>query len=127
MIASSVKRRMTMLTTCIACEHEVATDAETCPNCGHPLIEKVEPLGWSPGIAALLSFLLPGAGHVYRGNVGFGILWFLAVVAGYCAWVIPGLFLHFVCVGSAMTLPKERRMAMRGKTKKQTLVDKSTV
>ncbi len=107
-----------MLTTCTICNHEVATDAATCPNCGHVLIEKPEPLGWRPGVAALLSFLLPGLGHMYKGKVGFGILWFLAVVVGYCAYVIPGLFLHLVCIGSAMTLPKERRMAMRGKAPK---------
>lgn len=56
---------------------------------------------WSPGVAALLSFLLPGAGQVYKGQVFNGIIWFIAVIAGYCAVIVPGLILHLLCVAGA--------------------------
>ncbi|MAG32710.1 MAG: hypothetical protein CL908_17660 [Deltaproteobacteria bacterium] len=48
----------------------------------------------SPGIAAVLSVLLPGLGHVYAGRLLAGGLWFLAVSFGYWAILVPGLLLH---------------------------------
>jgi len=56
----------------------------------------------SPGVAAFLSLVLPGAGQVYTGGVLSGILWFLLVSAGYTL-LIPGLFLHLLCIASAAT------------------------
>ena len=56
---------------------------------------------WSPGVAALLSFLLPGAGQMYKGQVFNGIAWFLFVLVGYCCFVLPGLILHLCCIGGA--------------------------
>lgn len=45
----------------------------------------------SPGIAALLSFLIPGAGQIYNGELGKGILLFiLAVISGILVWVVVG-------------------------------------
>jgi TM2 domain-containing membrane protein YozV len=54
----------------------------------------------SPGLAAVLSLALPGAGQVYSGHILGGILWFLLVSAGY-ALLLPGLFLHLLCIASA--------------------------
>jgi TM2 domain-containing membrane protein YozV len=54
----------------------------------------------SPGLAAVLSLLLPGAGQIYTGHFVGAILWFLLVSAGYTL-VLPGLFLHLLCVASA--------------------------
>jgi TM2 domain-containing membrane protein YozV len=56
----------------------------------------------SPGLSALLSLLLPGAGQVYTGRFVSGLLWFLAVSAGYTL-LIPGLILHMFCIASAAT------------------------
>lgn len=55
---------------------------------------------WSPGVAALLSFLLPGAGQMYKGQIGKGFLWLISVAVGYVL-IIPGLILHIVCVFNA--------------------------
>jgi len=44
-----------------------------------------------------------GAGQLYKGNFVGGLLWFLAVVVGYAAYIIPGLVLHFLCVLTAFT------------------------
>jgi hypothetical protein len=54
----------------------------------------------SPGLAALLSLFLPGAGQAYSGAWLSGILWFLLVSAGYTL-VLPGLFLHLFCIAGA--------------------------
>ncbi|HET9626181.1 MAG TPA: hypothetical protein VFP84_32690 [Kofleriaceae bacterium] len=54
----------------------------------------------SPLLAAVLSLLVPGAGQLYAGNVVTAILWFLLVGAGYVL-VLPGLFLHMVCIATA--------------------------
>lgn len=56
---------------------------------------------WSPGIAALLSFLIPGAGQMYKGNVVSGIFWFIFTIIAYFMLIIPGLVLHFICIFAA--------------------------
>lgn len=37
---------------------------------------------WNPNIAALLSFLIPGTGQIYKGYTLEGISWF--VITTYC-------------------------------------------
>jgi TM2 domain-containing membrane protein YozV len=48
----------------------------------------------NPGIAAILSLVIPGAGQMYKGNVASGILWLIRVGIGYCLLILPGLILH---------------------------------
>jgi len=55
----------------------------------------------SPGIAAVLSVLLPGLGHVYAGRLGAGLVWFLAAGFGYWAVLVPGFLIHVVSVWAA--------------------------
>jgi len=54
----------------------------------------------SPALAAVLSFLVPGAGQLYTGNIISGILWFILVTAGYTL-ILPGIFLHLLCIALA--------------------------
>lgn len=54
----------------------------------------------SPALAAVLSLLVPGAGQLYTGNVISGLLWFVLVAAGY-SLILPGLFLHMICIATA--------------------------
>jgi TM2 domain-containing membrane protein YozV len=56
--------------------------------------------GADPLVAAMLSVLLPGAGHFYAGRIVAGILWFLVVGIGY-ALILPGLVLHLFSIASA--------------------------
>lgn len=97
------------LVTCEDCGHQVSDKAAACPQCGRPMAPVVQPpppephettreivVEPSPGVAAVLSFLLPGLGQMYRGNVGAGLLWLLLVVVGYMALVIPGVVLHLL-------------------------------
>lgn len=56
----------------------------------HPPVQR-----WSPGLAAVLSFFVPGLGQLYKGQIINGIVWFFLVGLGYLALVLPGLVLHF--------------------------------
>lgn len=58
---------------------------------------------WSPRLAAVLSFLVPGLGQLYKGQILNGIAWFFFVCMGYVALVLPGLLLHFFCVLGALS------------------------
>jgi TM2 domain-containing membrane protein YozV len=53
---------------------------------------------WSPGLAAVLSFFVPGLGQLYKGQILNGIVWFFFVLLGYAALVLPGLLLHLFCI-----------------------------
>lgn len=93
------------LVTCPECRKEISSAAASCPGCGHPMMASplslplaVAPPKWSPGVAALLSFLIPGAGQMYKGQVGNGLVWFFFVIVGYFALLVPGLILHLLCI-----------------------------
>jgi hypothetical protein len=58
---------------------------------------------WSPGLAAVLSFFVPGVGQLYKGQFLNGVFWFVFVSMGYVALILPGLILHFFCVLGALS------------------------
>jgi hypothetical protein len=54
-----------------------------------------------PGIAALLSFLVPGVGQIYNGDILRGVFW-LIITPGF--WLGTGGLLGWVChIASAAT------------------------
>jgi len=55
----------------------------------------------SPGLAAFISFLLPGAGQMYGRKIGKGVIWLIAGVLGYWLWVVPGVIIHICCIVNA--------------------------
>jgi TM2 domain-containing membrane protein YozV len=63
---------------------------------------------WHPALAALLSFVFPGAGQLYKGQVGEGIGWCVATFVGYMVFVCPGLVLHLICIINAATAQPRR-------------------
>ncbi len=52
----------------------------------------------SPGIAAVLSVLIPGLGQVYNGRLLAGAIWFLLTAFGYWAVLVPGFLFHVLSV-----------------------------
>jgi hypothetical protein len=61
----------------------------------------------NPLFAALLSVLVPGAGHAYAGRFGAAIAWLVAVSVAYVLFV-PGLLLHLLSIGSAANAAREK-------------------
>ena len=69
----------------------------------------VQPPQASPGVAAVLSFFIPGLGQLYRGRMLAGLLSFLFVAMLYASPLLfVGLFLHFVVVVDAGATPTAR-------------------
>jgi len=54
-----------------------------------------------PTLAGILSFLIPGLGQMYNGNVLKGIVWFIIVVIGWTCLVIPGFILWIINIWDA--------------------------
>lgn len=55
----------------------------------------------SPGLAAVLSVVVPGLGQVYGGRLVAAAVWFLATGFAYSAVLLPGFLVHAFCVWSA--------------------------
>jgi TM2 domain-containing membrane protein YozV len=109
------------LVTCPECRKSVSDAAASCPSCGYPIkpqsaapnIYQVQPptpsRNWHPGIAAVLSFFIPGLGQLYKRNVGTGLVWFFAVMLSYFVLTPLTLFLflpvaiilHIACIVAA--------------------------
>jgi TM2 domain-containing membrane protein YozV len=49
-------------------------------------------------MAALANFFIPGLGHLILGKPFQALLWFVLVIAGYFAFVVPGVVLHIFCI-----------------------------
>lgn len=107
-----------MLGTCGECGNQLSSNAASCPHCGNVIreqgtavvVQQVEKTAnWSPGVAAILSFLLPGLGQMYKGQIFNGLGWFVLTAIGYVCFVIPGVVLHLCCIfGAASGDPYKR-------------------
>lgn len=100
---------------CPECKKQISDTAASCPQCGYSIAVKEQPAQpapqvtyvktdqpqWKPGIAALLSLLLPGAGQIYKGKLLTGLLWLIVVPAGYFLLILPGAILHVICIFTA--------------------------
>ena len=113
-MSDATSRTQEQAKTCPFCAELVSAAARKCKHCGElidaDLRREVAQAGsWKPGVAALLSFFVPGAGQIYKGQVANGLVWLLLTAAGYAAFVIPGMALHLLCIfGAASGKPKPR-------------------
>ena len=78
--------------------------AMKCPNCGEWLKKRPDTKN-EKLVAAIASLVIPGAGLMYRGRMGDGIIWLVLSLAGYIAGAAIGDFamlagpaLHFLSV-----------------------------
>jgi hypothetical protein len=62
-----------------------------------------------PGVAAVLSVVVPGLGQVYCGRLLAGALWFLGTGFAYWAILVPGFLVHALCVWSAYQSARQWR------------------
>ncbi|MDP3696468.1 MAG: hypothetical protein Q8R55_00365 [Candidatus Taylorbacteria bacterium] len=60
----------------------------------------------NPGIAAVLSFIIPGLGQIYCERIGRGIAFLVAAIIGYMIFVVPGLIVALVATFDALNLAK---------------------
>lgn len=94
---------------CPYCAEQIHAKAKKCKHCGEFLDEALRKnasqKAYNPGVAAVLSFFLPGAGQIYKGQIGVGLGWLAGVGIGYLLFFFPGVVLHIVCIVNAYQSP----------------------
>lgn len=103
---------------CPFCAEQIHIDAKKCKHCGEILDDAMREQNKkeaaqrppSPGVAAVLSFVIPGAGQMYRGMIFEGFIWLVFTVVGYALFIVPGIALHIYCIVKAYepTKPKPK-------------------
>ncbi len=103
---------------CSYCGKEIISIAIKCKHCGQfldsdlgaPVIPAPDHRRkWSPGVAAVLSSLVPGLGQIYKGNLLRGLAWLVICLVGYLCLIVPGLILHGICICMAASGDPNRR------------------
>ena len=67
------------------------------------------PRSTNPAVAAVLSLIVPGAGHLYAGRPLSAVIWFVVVSLGYLLLIVPGVVLHVLCLASAASATQQLR------------------
>jgi TM2 domain-containing membrane protein YozV len=92
---------------CPHCAEKILAEARKCKHCGE-FLDGSRHRAWNPGIAAVLSLLIPGAGQMYKGEVGQEFGWLICTPIGYAFFLLPGIVLHIACVINAATVSRQK-------------------
>ncbi|MCK5233334.1 MAG: zinc ribbon domain-containing protein [Candidatus Aenigmarchaeota archaeon] len=80
---------------CSHCGKKISSHAEICPKCGVRQ-KQVRTEVKSSGLAAVLSFIIPGLGQIYNGQIGKGLLFLvLGGLFGLLSFILIGIPLLF--------------------------------
>lgn len=81
---------------CSKCGKKIDIEAEICPKCGVRV--KTPPSHTehkSTGVAAVLSFIIPGLGQIYNGQIGKGIIFIIiSVILAFTIFILIGFVLY---------------------------------
>ena len=89
---------------CRECGEELAASAPTCPHCGAPQDAASLPKKKDPGIAALASIIVPGAGQFYNGQFVRGAIAFVGVGVVDLILVLLAVVLSIILIGPLFLL-----------------------
>ena len=93
--------------TCRFCAEVIQAAAVKCKHCGSWVDGSG---GASNGIAAMLSFFIPGVGQMYRGKIGRGLAWMLLTIVGWFFGLLLviaapiAILVHILCVLDAASV-----------------------
>lgn len=69
---------------------------------------------WNPGMAAVLSFFIPGLGQLYKGEILTGFAYFFCTIIGLAAFIVPGVLIWIWGIHNAYTLdPSESEFSWK--------------
>lgn len=60
------------------------------------------------GLAAVLNFLIPGLGYIYRGEMVKAFFGFAITMAAYAFLIVPGFFVHAFIVWDASRMTQTK-------------------
>ena len=92
---------------CPFCREVIPIRALKCRHCGEILDEELareRNRTWSPGVAAVLSFVIPGLGQIYKGKVLAGLVWFFLIDFVYTVSILGTLFCFIGLLGLPIAL-----------------------
>lgn len=105
---------------CRFCRSEISVEATKCPACQEWLVQRKNPPSspdmvmarqFNPGVAAVLSFLIPGLGQIYKTQIFWGIYWLMVVYFFYWTALLLDpilllfpIILHLACIASAASI-----------------------
>lgn len=94
---------------CSSCGKEIAESTKFCPSCGKAVISnasspiqsqtiQIQNQIKNPGLAALLSFFISGAGQIYNGQLGKGIIAFISTTLTLVVGIMGNLILIVISI-----------------------------